>query len=135
MSAKVQELISDFNIIFKDMANYISVICPTSIIGRNIKDINGAFDRLSPANKSKFINGFVIKVLKYKEYIDAENEKYFFQEIEKDEIKNNKEFKNNDINLYELKTLWCDMSQENKDTIFQCLKSLCAICAEYILLV
>lgn len=129
-----QELINDFNIIFLDMANYIAASCPSSVIGRNIKDINKAFEYLSPKNKNKFINGYALKVLKYKEFIDEENEEYFFQEIEKDEIKNNSDLKSNEIDLYELKTIWCKLKQEDKDQIFQYLQSLCAISQEYIFL-
>lgn len=129
-----QEYINDFNTIFLDMANYIANICPSSVIGRNIKDINKAFEHLCPKNKTKFIDGYVIKVLKYKKFIDEENEEFFFKEIEKDEVKNSKELKTNEIDLYELKTIWCKLKQEDKDQIFQFLQGLCAVSQEYILL-
>lgn len=129
-----QGLIDDFNVVFLDMANYISKICPNSVIGRNIKDINKAFENLSPRNKNKFIDGYVIKVLKYKKFIDDENEEFFFKEIEKDEVKNSSELKSSDIDLCELKTIWCKLKQGDREQIFQYLQGLCAISTEYILL-
>lgn len=127
-----QELVNDFNVIFLDMANNIAVMCPSSVIGKNITDINKAFERLCPKNKTKFIDGFVLKVLKYKRHIDNEDEEYFFKEIEKDEIKNRTDLKTNDIDLFELKNIWCKFTQDNKNLIFQYLQSLCAIGNEYI---
>lgn len=128
-----QELINDFNEIFRDMVNNISVICPTSVLSKNINDINNAFIHLSPKNKTKFIEGFILKVLKYKAFIDDENEEYFFREIEKDEFKNQKDIKTHEINLFELKKLWCKLKQEEKNLIFQYLQSLCAISNDYLL--
>jgi len=127
-------LINDFNEIFFNMANYIATICPSSLIGKNIAEINTVHKKLNPANMTKFIDYFVIKVLKYKDFIDTENEEYFFKEIEKDEIKCDKELKDYGINLLEFKNYWRKLNQSDKDLIFQYLQSLCTICNEYIML-
>lgn len=128
-----QELINDFNEIFRDMINNIALICPTSILAKNINDINNAISLLSAKNRTKFIDGFILKVLKYKKYIDDENEEYFLREIEKDEVKNHRDIKSNEINLFEIKDLWSHLKQEEKNLIFQYLQSLCIICNEYLL--
>jgi len=129
-----QELINDFNEVFLDMAKYIAKICPSSVIGRNIQDINKAFENLSLRNQNKFIDGYVLKVLKYKKFIDEENEEFFFKEIDTDEVKNSNELKGNNIDVYELKTIWCKLNKGDREQIFQYLQGLCEISNAYILL-
>ena len=128
----VDELISDFNELFLDMANFIASISQDSIIGRNIGDIRKVFSNINQKNKAKFIDSFVYKILKYKKAIDNNDEKFFFVEIEKDEVKGDPDLKG--INIFDLKLVWCKFDSNNKIIIFDYLKSLCNIANMYILL-
>ena len=50
------DIVTDFNSMLLDLAKNVADICPTSILGANIKDIEKQINK--PSNRLKFIDLF-----------------------------------------------------------------------------
>lgn len=121
------EIINDFNNILLSLAQNIAVVCPTSIIGTSIKDIEKQI--MKKENFNKFIDLFCIKVLQYKDKIDAGDESFF---IKKD-YKNDLNDQTDDVlsQVITMKSIWTDLKQENKEIVLFNMQMLCELAQQY----
>ncbi len=127
MSATEQSLqtVRDFNEILLNLAINISSICPTSVIGANIKEIEKAIKNKN--NFNKFIDLFTIKVLQYKPEIDAGDETFFLSKDYTGDIDGNSSL---DI-VSSLKTVWTQLKKTNKDIVMMNMRILCELSQQH----
>jgi len=121
-----EQIIEDFNSILYDLCLKIGNIVPDSIVGQNINTVEKLFNDKN--NKNKFIDFFTLNVLQYKTYIDAEDDKFFLE-------KDFSEYKNVASKIFDFKSLWLKLSDENKKMLIMHLKILCELSQNYFLLV
>jgi len=125
------EFVSDFNNILLDFTLNIAHICPNSLIGKNVSFVEKHINQLNNPksnNYTKLIDLFVEKVLVYKDKIDAGDEDFFLK----------KEY-DNDLNgqsdligkVFEFKSIWRTLTQENKDCVIQYMQILCKLAQNY----
>lgn len=122
----VNELVTDFNSVLKDFAYNFSDVCPDSMIGRNIKSIERAID--NPANRTKFIDTFVTKVLIYKDQIDRGEEDFFLGKSYDQDLDNDSSLTSK---VFEFKQIWKTLKKENKDLVIMYMKGLCDLANAY----
>ena len=79
-------------------------------------------------DEDRFIGLFVTNVLKYKKFIDEENEQFFTEKSYKEDINNNKNVVGH---IFQLKDVWDILSEENKKIIFKYMQILCCMAQEY----
>ncbi|ARF09419.1 hypothetical protein Indivirus_1_42 [Indivirus ILV1] len=126
MNQETMQLITDFNSTLLTLAKNVASICPTSIIGSNIKDIEKQIKRKE--NFTKFIDLFCIKVLQYKDQIDSGEESFF---MNKDY---SKDIEGHDIGLSDiisLQSVWKEFKKENKDIVILNMQILCDLAQMY----
>ena len=117
------KIIDDFNSTALTLAQSIAIVCPNSIIGRNISVINIALN--NKINKNKFIDIFTTKVLIYKKEIMSGDENYFL----------NKSYDDTGVetsNIFEFKDIWTKLNDNNKKTIIQYMQILCLLSERYL---
>ena len=126
MDNKTTEIIIDFNSTLLSLAKNVANICPTSLIGSNIKDIEKQFKRKE--NFTKFIDLWCIKVLQYKHKIDEGSEEFF---MTKDY---SKDIEGHEIGLKDiisLQSVWKDFKPENKSIVILNMQILCDLAQLY----
>jgi len=135
MNQEIFNVVNDFNQTLLSLATNIASICPNSIIGNNIKDIQKFIN--NKQNITKFIDMFCINVLKYKDKIDEGDESFFLGKDYSDDIcdpskKNNQEelVKNLDI-VSSLKSVWEKLNSDNKKIVIMNMQILCALAQIY----
>lgn len=127
MNKEIINTISDFNSTLLSLAFNISSICPNSIIGTNIKDIEKTINR--KVNFTKFIDLFCIKVLQYKNEIDEGKESFF---LGKDYKKDLEDHASDALNhVITMKSIWGDLSRENKNIVILNMQILCELAQQY----
>lgn len=120
----MSQYITDFNNTAIDLCKNIAIICPTSIIGRNISDVCKVLN--SRTNKNKFIDMFVLHVLADKDEIMKGNDKYFLNKTYE------KEFGNEHMtSIFEFKDIWVKLSSDQKAIIIQYMQILCMLADAY----
>jgi hypothetical protein len=126
------QIVKDFNDLTLELALNISYLCPTSLIGVHIKEIEKMIK--NPTFFYKFIDLFCAKVLKYKEQIDNGSEDFFLKEnYEKDLEEYNAKFKRDDIinHVFKFKSIWQTLDIHNKNVIITFMKYLGNLAEEY----
>lgn len=133
------QTVVDFNTVLLDLAVNVASVCPSSFIGRNIKDIEKTLKK--DIYCDKFINVFIGKVLIYKPEIDQGDEKFFLTKISK--VKNNKNSDDfhKDLDgdesmldkVFEFESIWHGLKQENKNLVIQYMQILCELAQNYFL--
>ena len=132
MSEKVQ-LIKDFNDVLLSLTQNIAAVCPKSIIGTNITDIEKELTRTS--NFVKFIDFFCIKVLQYKDRIDSGDESFFMEKDYSNDVEGVVDPSTDVIShVVSLKSVWKDFKKENKEIVIENMQILCALALEYYIL-
>lgn len=132
MDKETIQIINDFNDTLLSLAQNIAYVCPSSIIGTNIKDIEKQIKR--PTNFKKFIDLFCIKVLQYKDKIDAGDEDFFMQKDYDGDVKEIKEEHHNVLDhIITLKSVWQQLKKENKKIVIANMQILCALSGDYYL--
>ena len=120
----MSQYISDFNKTAIDLCKNIALICPTSLIGRNVDDVCKVLN--SKTNKNKFIDMFVLHVLSDKDEIMNGNDKYFLNKSYE------KEFGNEHMSsIFEFKDIWLKLSSQEKSIIIQYMQILCMLADAY----
>lgn len=129
------QTVDDFNNLLLMLLKNIASVCPDSIIGRNIKDIDKTFKSALPVNKSKFMDIFIAKVLQYKPQIDSGNEDFFLKKKSyDDDLKDISDGQESWADtVFEFKTVWTQLKRENKDLVIQYMKILCELAQNYFL--
>ena len=120
-------IINDFNNTLLSLAHNIASVCPNSIIGSNIKDIDKAIKKRD--NFTKFIDLFCIKVLQYKKKIDDEEEDFFMDKDYQSDLQGCDESYLG--NVISVKSIWKDLTQENKQIVIKFFQILCELSQEY----
>lgn len=120
----MDQFIYDFNNTACDLCDNIALACPTSLIGRNIKEVKKALQ--SKMNKNKFIDMFVLNVLVHKNEIMAGNDSFFLKKSYDNEI--DKQYSSS---IFEFKDIWVKLSPQNKNVIIQYMQILCMLAEEY----
>jgi hypothetical protein len=132
MNPQLINIITDFNNILTSLIQNVATICPRSVLGTNIKDIEKQFK--NSRNFTKFIDIFCIKILIHKTKIDECNETFFLDE---NNIKKSLTDQPSDIldQVLSMKSVWHELKQENKDIVFFNLQMLCDLAQQYYFLV
>lgn len=125
--SEITQIVTDFNSTLLTLAKNVANICPSSIIGSNIKDIEKQFKRKD--NFTKFIDLFCIKVLQYKDQIDIGDESFFMNKDYSKDVDGADNVGLNDI--ISLKSVWKDFKKENKDIIILNMQILCDLAQLY----
>lgn len=121
----MEQIISDFNEILLSLALNISEVCPNTVIGAHIKDVEKFIKRKD--NAKKFIELFCLKVLQYKDQIDAGNETFFLKKDYKNDLDDD------DIlsHVISMKNVWTQLKQENKQIVIMNMQMLCELAQQY----
>lgn len=133
MDNEIVVIINDFNQTILSLAQNIAYVCPNSIVGNNIKDIEKAFKKRE--NFTKFIDIFCIKVLKYKKEIDDGKDSFFMGKDYKDDLKDNgvtdDEISSQLDIVISIKSIWSQLKRDNKDIVIQNMQILCELAQIY----
>jgi len=127
MGSSYTQTITDFNEVLLSMAQNLAEVCPNSIIGANIRDIEKSLKLR--CNFTKFIDLFCIKVLPYKAQIDSGDETYFLNKNYEDDVGQADSSSLNGI--LSLKSVWRDLKPENKEIVMSSMQILCALALDY----
>lgn len=125
----VNTLVTDFNNTLLGLALNIASVCPTSVIGTNITDIEKTFKNKSYFNK--FIDLFCVKVLKYKTEIDNGEESFFMKKDYTSDVADLNGSGDLLSNIISLQSVWNQLTKENKDIVILNMQILCALAQEY----
>lgn len=129
-SSGVNEIVTDFNNVLLDLVKNISSVCPNSIIGKNKDDIVSTIE--DPKYFTKFVDIFVAKVLIYKKYIDAGDDKFFLNELDDKKIE---EAGASNDQIFQFKTIWHKLKRKNKDMVIQYMQVLADLGQEYFIMI
>ncbi|AYV82175.1 MAG: hypothetical protein Homavirus13_4 [Homavirus sp.] len=128
MNPEVNQIVVEFNSVFLDFIRNIAVVCPNSIVGRNMIDIEKSFKNMP--KKNSFIDAFVAKVLPYKSQIDEGNEDFFIKKDYSSDLDGNESWGSK---VFEFKNIWSQFKKENKTIVIQYMQALCELAQEYFL--
>ena len=133
MDNEIVEVINDFNQTILSLAQNIAYVCPNSIVGNNIKDIEKAIKKRD--NFTKFVDIFCIKVLKYKDEIDNGKDSFFMDKDYKEDLKDDgvtdDEISSQLDIVISIKSIWSQLKRENKDIVIQNMQILCELAQIY----
>jgi len=127
MNQELISIISDFNDTLLSLAQNVSSVCPSSLIATNMKDIEKQIKKRE--NFNKFIDLFCIKVLQYKEKIDACEESFFMDKNYENDLQDQNESALNHV--ITLKSVWSELKKENKEIVMFNMQILCELAQQY----
>lgn len=122
------QVVNDFNDTFLFMVKDIASVCPKSIIGTNVKEIERLV--LNKENQTFLIDTFVSRVLKYKDEIRARDERFFVEKTYDNDVDSNAFLLNK---VLEFKSIWSDLKPENKEIVLDYMNILCDLAEQYFL--
>jgi len=123
----MDQIINDFNNVLLSLALNIASVCPNSIIGTNIKDIEKSI--IKSENFTKFIDLFSIKVLQYKPQIDEGSDSFFITKDYSKDLEDHADVTLNDV--ISLKSVWNELKKENKEIVIFNMQMLCELSLQY----
>lgn len=129
MNSEITQVVNDFNNTLSSLAQNIAGICPTSIIGSNIKDIKKQIENKN--NFTKFIDIFCIKVLQYKDQIDEGKESFFMNKDYTNDLDAEDRTADTLNIVVSLKSVWKDFKPENKQIVMFNMQLLCELAQMY----
>jgi len=119
INSQLNTLIESFNANSVILVNFMSKFVSTL----TFKIYKTEFDRLVRINSDFIIDTFTLNVLKYKEHIMSDNDDFFL---------GYNDFDSNDaMKVFEFKSIWYNLNEQNKDTIKAYMKLLCEIASVY----
>lgn len=121
------QIIIDFNDVLISLALNIADVCPNSIIGVHIKDIEKTIKKKE--NFKKFIDLFCIRVLQYKSKIDEGNESYFLDKDFKSDLRDGES--DALTHILSFKSIWKELKQSNKEVVITSMQILCELAQQY----
>lgn len=124
---KLDNIVTEFNNTLTDFAKNIASIFPSSLIGNNISLITSILNSKEPNEKHKIIHTFIVKVLPYKNKIDEGDESFFLNKSFNDDTKDSSILDS----VFEIKSLWTKLNDNNKKYVVQYMQLLCEISQEY----
>lgn len=122
------QIITDFNEVLLSLALNIAEVCPNSLIGVHIVDIEKTINK--KANFKKFIDLFCVRVLVYKDQIDQGDENYFLKKDFQNDLKDNDD-ENALTHILSFKNIWKDLKHENKQIVIMNMQMLCDLAQQY----
>lgn len=123
----INDVVTDFNNTLLSLAQNVAYVCPTSLIGTNIKDIERQIKKKE--NFRKFIDLFCVKVLQYKDKIDEGDETFFMNNTYENDLNDQGSDALNHV--ISMKTVWSKLKQENKDIVIMNMQILCELAQQY----
>ena len=123
----ISELIIDFNNTLLSLAQNVAFVCPDSLIGTNIKDIERQIKKKE--NFRKFIDLFCVKVLQYKDKIDAGDETFFMNNSYENDLNDQGSDALNHV--ISMKSVWSKLKQDNKEIVIMNMQILCELSQQY----
>jgi hypothetical protein len=127
MSQQINAIITDFNGVLLSLALNVADVCPTSIIGVHITDIEKLLNKKE--NFKKFIDLFCTRVLIYKSRIDEGDEDYFLEKDFKSDLKD--EESSALTHVLSFKSIWKDLKHDNKQIVITSMQMLCELAQNY----
>ncbi len=121
------QITTDFNEVLISLALNIADVCPNSVIGVHIVDIQKTIRRKAFFNK--FIEVFCVKVLQYKDRIDSGDESYFLEKDYKDDL--DKEEESALTHIISMKSIWKELKPANKEIVMMNMQILCELAQQY----
>ena len=121
------QIITDFNEVLISLALNVADVCPNSIIGVHIKDIEKTISKKE--NFKKFIGLFCVRVLKYKSEIDEGNESYFLEKDFKTDLQDGESDALSHILSF--KSIWKELKPSNRQIVITSMQILCALAQQY----
>ncbi|CAH6421751.1 Hypothetical protein KVN_LOCUS437 [uncultured virus] len=121
-------IVNDFNNLLLTFVKNLSLVCPNSFIATNGKLIERSM--LKTENRLKFIEVFIAKILQYKKEIQSGNEEFFLNKSYDDDLDGDKNLVNK---VFEFKTIWEKLNNENKQIVKQYMSLLCELSETYFL--
>lgn len=123
---EVVNIINDFNEMMFDLANQLSMACPSSFIANNLDILK----RIINSHPKKIIDIFVLYILKYKQRIDDGDDDFFINNDFSSEINDIGE---NDLvgKVFEFKTMWKQLTHTNRVAVKNYMQCLCQLSLEY----
>lgn len=117
-------IIDQFNEYALDLTRQLSLVCPESIISKNLDNVS-AIIKISPKIP---ISAFIIYILPDKEKIDREDDDYFVNKSYDNVIGNDNMLIKK---VFEFKDIWAKLNPNNKKVVIQYMKLLCGLALEY----
>lgn len=127
MNQEMHQIISDFNDTLLSLIINITNVCPNSIIGTNVRDIEKTIKKKD--NFTKFIDLFCIKVLQYKDKIDAGDDSFFMNKDYADDMTDQDSSMLNHV--ISLKSIWSSLKKENREIVLMNMQILCELSQQY----
>jgi hypothetical protein len=124
MNNNLEQLLTDFNTLLLDLIQNIADVCPDSIVCIHKKTIERELKRYE--NRTKFIDGFVGRVLQYKSKIDEGDETFFMHKSYDDDVTPDLSHQ-----VFEFKSIWSKLKKENKEFVIQYMQLLCELAQKY----
>lgn len=124
------QTVIDFNNTLLSLAQNIASVCPSSLVGTNIREIEKAIKNKN--NFTKFIDLFCIKVLQYKDKIDNGEEQFFMDKDYKNDLA---DIENSNESYLEhvltMKSVWSQLKKENREIVMLNMQILCSLAQDY----
>lgn len=121
---RIKVLISNFNNYTNVLATFIANISPNS----NMRMYKGEIERLVDEGSKVMIDTFTLNVLKYEEQIMEGDENFFMGNNYSDITQNDKNMINK---MFEFKSIWKILTENNKNVIIKYMQLLCQISRAY----
>jgi hypothetical protein len=122
---ELDRIVNEFNNTLSDFAKNLANIFPNSLIGNNLSTILTIIN--ANDTKHKLIHTFICKVLPYKNEIDNGNEDFFVNKSFSDDTDDSNVMNS----IFELKSLWKKLNNNNKKYVIQYMQLLCEISQDY----
>jgi hypothetical protein len=126
MNDTIKILVNNFNTYSCTLATFIGNINNKNI---NFKFYKNEIEKLTRKESVVMIDTFVLNGLKYEEYIMAGDEEFFLGE-KYDNVTGNDD--NLMMKVFEFKSIWKKLNQENKTQIINYMQILCQIAKVYL---
>jgi hypothetical protein len=117
---EINILRENFNSLSLTLISFLSKISNNPLF----KIYNKMLVKIIKNNPNKLIDVFIINVLKYKEQIISEDEKFFMEYSTND--------KEDNLKIFEFKNIWKSLDELNKKRIKSYMKILCEISSKYL---
>tara|TARA_Y100000780_G_scaffold153585_1_gene138340 strand:- start:8504 stop:8893 length:390 start_codon:yes stop_codon:yes gene_type:complete len=122
----VEEITLEFNSSLLEYIRNMAKLFPGSTLSNNLD----LLEKMISKYPNKFIDQFVLYVLKYKDRIDASDEDFLLNHNFEEELKG----KNSVVQyVFEAKSIWEQLNDDNKQGTFLTLQVLCYYTQEYFL--
>ena len=126
-NTELDTIVTEFNSTLIDFSKNIATIFPSSLIGNNLNLIVSILNSKEPDTKHKIMHTFICKILPYKNKIDEGDETFFLTKSFNDDTGDSNILNN----IFEIKSLWKQLNDNNKKYVIQYMQLLCEISQEY----